>query len=291
MPAHIYARTGRFVASANSNAAAAAVDERFMRRTQTRSGMYPLMYYNHNIHFESYAAAMAGHYARAKRTADKLSANVMPVVAEMPMIEGFIPQRYYVALRFARWDDVLAIPSPPSALALTTAIRHYARGVALAAKRDVAGAKAEEKAFLDAAGKIPAETLVGVLNTAGQLFAVARPLLAGRIAAAEGNVTAAIERYREAVSAEDVLTYDEPPTWYYPVRETLGAALIAATRAPEAEQVFRDDLRHNPGNGRSLFGLWKALDAQGRTADAARARAEFRRVWRAADVTLSLGDL
>ena len=93
MPAHIYARTGQFVASANSNAAAAAIDERFMQRTQTRRGMYPLMYYNHNVHFESYAASMAGQFARAKRTADKLTANVTPYIAEMPMIEAFVPQQ------------------------------------------------------------------------------------------------------------------------------------------------------------------------------------------------------
>jgi tetratricopeptide (TPR) repeat protein len=130
-----------------------------------------------------------------------------------------------------------------------------------------------------------------VLNTAGQMFAVALPLLEGRIAAAEGNLDAAVERYRAAVAAEDLLTYDEPPTWYYPVRETLGAALLARGRAAEAEQVFRDDLKFNARNGRSLFGLWKALDAQGRTAEAARARAEFRRAWAAADVVLRLDQM
>src|SRR6185503_15275394 len=91
MPAHIYARTGRFVASANSNATAAAIDERFMKGTNTRSGMYPLMYYNHNVHFESYAAAMAGQFLRARRAAGKLTANVSPVIADMPMLEGFMP--------------------------------------------------------------------------------------------------------------------------------------------------------------------------------------------------------
>ena len=291
MPAHIYARTGRFVASANSNAAAAAVDERYMKGTGTRSGMYPLMYYNHNIHFESYAAAMAGQYARAARTAAKLAANVNPVVAEMPMIEGFIPQQFYVLLRFAKWDEIFALPPPAASLQLTTAIWHFARGAAQAARKGLAGAAAEQQLFLDAAGKIPAETPVGVLNTAGQLFAVAKPLLAGRIAAARGDAAGAIELYRAAVTAEDVLTYDEPPTWYYPVRETLGAALLAAGRAAEAEQVFRDDLKYNPGNGRSLFGVWKALEAQGKSAEAGRARAEFRRVWAAADVPLRIEDM
>ena len=291
MPAHIYARTGDFVASANSNAAAAAVDERYMTATNTRSGMYPLMYYNHNVHFESYAAAMAGQYARAKRTADKLAANVTPFIADMPTIEGFIPQQYYVLLRFTKWDELLALPAPAASLQLTTAVWHYARGAAFAGKKDVPRARAEQMLFLEVAGKMPPGTPVGVLNTAGQLFAVAKPLLAGRIAAAAGDTGAAIEHYRTAVAAEDLLAYDEPPTWYYPVRETLGAALLAAGQAAGAEQVFRDDLKYNPRNGRSLFGVWKALEAQGKTSEAARAGAAFRRVWSVADVPLRIEDL
>jgi tetratricopeptide (TPR) repeat protein len=291
MPAHIYARTGRFVASADSNASAAAVDERYIKGTHTRSGLYPLMYYNHNVHFESYAAAMAGQYARAKRTADKLSANVTPFIADMPMIEGFIPQQYYVLLRFGKWDEMLSVPVPAASLQLTNAIWHYARGAAFAGKQDLPGARAEQQLFVDAIAKIPAETPLGVLNTAGQMFAVAKPLLAGRIAAAGGDAAAAIEQFKSAVIAEDALTYDEPPTWYYPVRETLGAALLSGGKPAEAERVFREDLKYNPRNGRSLFGLWKSLEAQGRKADAARAGAEFRRVWSVADAALRIEDL
>jgi tetratricopeptide (TPR) repeat protein len=262
-----------------------------MQRTNSRGGMYPLMYYNHNVHFESYAAAMAGQYARAKRTADKLAANVGPVVAEMPMIEGFLPQQYYVFLRFAKWDDILQLPTPAASLQITTAMWHYARAAAMAGKRDAAGARLEQQRFLDTVAKIPAETPVGVLNTAGQMFAVARPLLAGRIAAAGGDLAGAVEQYRSAVTAEDALAYDEPPTWYYPVRETLGAALLAQGKAADAEAVFRKDLEYNPRNGRSLFGLWKSLEAQGRRADAARAAADFRRAWAVADVVLTLDRL
>lgn len=290
MPAHIYARTGRFVASANSNAAAAAVDEKYIKTTNTRVGIYPLMYYNHNIHFESYAASMAGQYARAKRTADKVAANLGPILADMPMLEGIMPQQYYVLLRFGKWDDVLAMPAPADSMPLTAAIRHFARGVALAGKHDRSSARSEQQAFEDGSAKIPAETPVGVLNTAGQLLAVARSLLAGRIAAAEGDGAGAIAHYRAAIAAEDLLTYDEPPTWYYPVRETLGAALLASGDAVGAERVFRDDLKFNPGNGRSLFGLWKALAKQRRTQAAAKARVDFLRAWAGADVTLRLDE-
>ena len=291
MPAHIYARTGQFVASANSNAAAAAIDEQFMQRTQTRRGMYPLMYYNHNVHFESYAASMAGQFARAKRTADKLTANVTPYIAEMPMIEAFVPQQYYVLLRFAKWDQLLALPAPPASLQLTTIIWHYARAAAHAAKANVVQAREEQQLFVQGAAMIPPATPVGTLNTAGQFFAVARPLLEGRIAAAAGDLPAAIERFQAAVTAEDQLAYDEPPSWYYPVRETLGAALLASGKAVEAEQIFRADLKYNPRNGRSLFGVWQSLEAQGKKEAATRARLEFQRVWTVADVTLRLADL
>ena len=291
MPAHIYARTGQFVASADANAAAAAVDERYMNATNTRVGMYPLMYYNHNIHFESYAAAMAGQYARAVRTADHLVANVTPFLADMPMLEAFVPQQYYARLRFSKWTELLALPAPPDAMTLASAIRHVARGVAFAGQRDLSGARVEQQSFLDAVAKIPPDMPVGVLNTAGQMFAVARPLLAGRIAAADKDWGTAIAQYQAAVAAQDRLTYDEPPTWYYPVRETLGGALLASGRAADAERVFREDLAMNPGNGRSMFGLWKALEAQGRRADAARAAADFRRAWKDADVTLRVDQL
>ncbi|PWT83018.1 MAG: hypothetical protein C5B57_07745 [Blastocatellia bacterium] len=288
MPAHIYARTGRFVAAANSNAAAAAIDERFIERTKTRGGMYPLMYYNHNVHFESYAASMAGQYARAKRAADKLVANVTPFVQEMPMIESFVPQQYYVALRFGRWDDLLALPPPPESLKLTTIIWHFARATAYSANRDLEKARMEQKAFLEGVAGVPPDRPVGTLNTAGQFFAVAQPLLDGRLVAAGGDSAAAVEHYKAAVAAEDALAYDEPPTWYYPVRETLGAELLANAQPVEAERVFREDLRDNPSNGRSLFGLWKSLDAQGKRADGARVRRQFERVWSVADVELRL---
>jgi tetratricopeptide (TPR) repeat protein len=288
MPAHIYARTGRFVAAANSNAAAAAIDERFIERTKTRGGMYPLMYYNHNIHFESYAASMAGQYARAKRAADKLMANVTPFVHEMPMIEAFVPQQYYVALRFGRWDDLLALPPPPESLKLTTIIWHFARATSFSAKGDLDKARMEQKVFLEGVAGVPPDTPVGTLNTAGQFFAVARPLLEGRLAAAAGDRATAVEHYKAAVAAEDALAYDEPPTWFYPVRETLGAELLANAQPVEAERVFREDLQYNPLNGRSLFGLWKSLDAQEKHAAADQVRRQFQRVWSVADVELTL---
>lgn len=127
-------------------------------------------------------------------------------------------------------------------------------------------------------------------NPSSAVFDVAAHVIDARIAAARGDDAAAINAWRTAVAAQDALEYSEPPDWYYPVRESLGAALLRHNRPAEAERVFREDLRVNPGNGRSLFGLWHALMAQKRTVEADGARAGFERAWKHADVVLRLED-
>src|SRR5262249_21943124 len=250
MPAHIYMRTGDFDGAVRSNAAAAAIDERFIRQSGSKVGLYPLMYYNHNVHFESAAAAMAGRYADAKRAADKLVANVSPYISEMPMVEAFLPQAMFVQLRFSRWSDVLAASAPPADQRLNTAFWHFARALAYAATRDAANADREQQAFRAGVAAIPRETPVGTLNTAGAVFDIALAVADARIAAAKGDRPTAIARWKAAVDAQDRLAYDEPPAWYYPVRESLGAALLQDGQAAESERVFRRDLELNPGNGR-----------------------------------------
>jgi tetratricopeptide (TPR) repeat protein len=291
MPAHIYMRTGDFDSAVKSNAQAAAIDERFIQQTGSRVGLYPLMYYNHNVHFESAAAAMAGRYGDAKRAADKLVSNVSPFVAEMPMLEAFLPQATFVQIRFNRWSDVLAIQPPPANQQVNTAFWHYARALGYAATKDVAAAEREQQAFRAAAGKIPRETPLGVLNNAGAVFDIAGAVVDARVAAANGDRPTAISHWKRAVEAQDRLAYDEPPSWYYPVRESLGAALLQNNQAAEAERVFRKDLELNPGNGRSLFGLWRSLEAQQKTADAAVAKQQFEAAWKSADVRLAIDDL
>jgi tetratricopeptide (TPR) repeat protein len=94
-----------------------------------------------------------------------------------------------------------------------------------------------------------------------------------------------------AFSAQDALAYDEPPPWYGSVRETLGTALVADHRAAEAEKIFREDLARNPGSGRSLFGLWKSLEAQKKTGEAEIARKDYETAWKGADAPMTLADL
>ena len=290
MPAHIYMRTGDFDAAANSNARAAAIDERFIQQTGA-AGLYPLMYYNHNVHFESAAAAMAGRFAEAKRTADKLAANVAPYIADMPMLEPFLAQPVLVLARFGKSADVLALRAPDVNLHVATAMWHYARALAYAQNGDAAAATREREAMSEAMKPIPRDTPVGVLNTAGSIFDIATAVVDARIATARGDRATAVTRLQTAVEKQDQLAYDEPPAWYYPVRESLGGALLRNGQAADAEKVFRKDLEMNPGNGRSLFGLWKALEAQQKTADAEAVKKQFDAAWKKADVQLTVDQL
>ena len=291
MPSHIYIRTGDYVAAEKSNADAADADRAYIRSSGAQ-GAYPLMYYNHNVHFQSVAAAMAGRHAEAKKAADLLFADVLPAVGEMQaMLEGFLLQPAFVALRFRKWEDIRQMPDPGPKLPFVRANWLYARAMAAAASGDVKKASALRDDFLASRGAVPATTLAGPQNTAAQFFTVAVPVLDARIAEARGARAEAIESWRKAVAAEDALAYDEPPGWYYPVRESLGAALLRDGRSAEAEQVFRADLERNPRNPRSLFGLSEALEAQKKDADARWARTQVQNAWKNSDVPLRLEDL
>jgi len=289
MPAHIYGRVGDHDASANSNARAAEADRAYIKASGEK-GMYPLMYYSHNLHFLVEADKMRGNYAGAKAQAELLAANVRPAVKEMAMLEPFFVTPWFVALRFGHWQDMLSAPAPDPSMKVVTALWRYSRGVALACSGHADGAKRERDAFAAAAKDAPADGPYGN-NTVGNVLALAALVLDARIAAAEGDHSSAIEHWKKAVAAQDDLAYDEPPGWYYPTRESLGGELLRASRFAEAERVFRDDLNANPRNPRSLFGLAEALAAQKKSADEAWVRAEFRKAWRHADVKLTDGDL
>jgi tetratricopeptide (TPR) repeat protein len=138
----------------------------------------------------------------------------------------------------------------------------------------------------EAAARVPKDAPISAVNTAAVVLEVAREELAARIAAAKGHAAASIAAWKRAVALEDKLAYNEPPDWLLPTRESLGRALLAAGRAGEAEKVFRDDLERNRLNPRSLFGVWKALERQGKTAEAAEARKMFDAAWQGADVEL-----
>ena len=289
MPGHIYMRIGDYQGAAEANVQAAAVDRKYIDRFHV-TGMYPEMYYSHNLHFLAIAAAMEGRFAAANKAAAELSAKVAPVVKDSPMVEPFLPTQALVLVRFHHWDDVLKLPEPDASAAATRALWHFARGMAYAEKRNFYEADAERESLLKAMSTIPDDAMLN-FNRTKDVLNLATHMLEGRISMNRVAMPAAIEHFRAAAKIEDALAYDEPPAWYIPARESLGRALMTSSRFDEAEKAFREDLAHHARNPRALFGLWQSLKEQGKKAEAKRAESEFRDAWKNADVKLVLEDL
>ncbi|MEO5739471.1 MAG: hypothetical protein ABIS29_02635 [Vicinamibacterales bacterium] len=289
MPAHIYARTGDHAGAAAANAAGAAADRRYLASAPP-NGMYGMMYYPHNLQFLADSHMMQGRFGDGKQAADRVAEQLNPHAAMMPMVESIVVMPVSVLMRFGRHADILALEAPPAARTVQRAWHHFARGTALAKTGKIDEA-ADQRTLLTAAIAAVPETAAfggGGWATAASAFAVAAPSLDARIAAARGEHDRAIKYWQQAVAAADQLPYDEPPVWFYPVRESLGAALLAAGRGADAERVFRDDLVKHPRNARSLFGLQAALAKQGKGADAAWVQREFDEAWKNADTNLTL---
>jgi tetratricopeptide (TPR) repeat protein len=291
MPAHIYARVGDYETAARANEQAIEADRAYLKSSGAR-GIYPLMYFSHNIHFLAFARAAQGRFNEAKKAADDLVGHVGPHVKDMPMLEGFLPTPTLVLVRFRRWQDVLAIPRPEPNLRISTAIWHFARGMAYAAQGNLEDAAKEREAFLTAREAVPEETMYSQWNMARSVLEVAEGLLGARIAVALKDRDSAIDFLNKAVKAEDALHYGEPPDWLLPVRETLGGVLLQHGDAAEAEKVFRADLERHRQSGRSLFGLAASLKAQKKDYAARMVQLEFQRAWKnAAPQLLQLEDL
>lgn len=291
MPAHVYIRTGMHADSAKTNVAAAAADEAYIEETKVQ-GIYPMMYYSHNLHFIAYENAMIGRYSDAIAGAKRTQNHAGPLAKQMPPLDAFNAMPQLVLVRFRRWDDIMALPRPDAALPVSNGLWHYARALAFAARGKVDGAQAELAALNKLApemAKVP--TGAPGMKNAGILPKLQAHIIESRIAWAQSNQDAAIQHMLEAVALQDEMDYTEPPDWFYPTRESLGGQLLQAGRAPEAEKVFRDDLQHNPRNPRSLFGLVQALKAQGRHHDALWVEQQFNAAWKNADTKLKVEDL
>jgi tetratricopeptide (TPR) repeat protein len=292
MPAHAYMRVGDYDAAARSNALAADADRAYFRESNTSGSMYDMMYYCHNLHFLAASYSMAGDFAHAKQAADEVAARAAPMLHDMPMAETYVPYPIFMLVRFHRWDDVVTLPAPNPGMAMTNAFWHFARGSAFAAKGEIANAEAERQILATARKETPGDVEFSFyFNKAQSFLDLAENILDARIAAARGDHTQAISHWEMAVEVQDKLYYGEPPEWFYPVRESLGAALLLNGQADRAEAVFRADLEQFPRNPRSVFGLLKSLEAQNKTANVEEVRREFAAAWKNADVPLELGDL
>jgi tetratricopeptide (TPR) repeat protein len=291
MPAHIYMRTGEYSAAVKSNADAIATDRVYLQNLGTTNLNYQFAYAQHNYSFLTAAAGMSGEYDAAIKAAKDLAADAAPLIENVSTVEAYMVNPILVPVRFARWDDVLALPAPPEKLKGLTFFWHYARGCAFAIKKQTQQAETERDAMETIYKELPAGHAFGMLpNDWSTMHDMAAGALNGRIAASRGDFASAIEQWRAAIEVEDHMVYHEPPDWYYPMRESLGATFLRAGQPVEAEKVFRDDLTRNPRSPRSLFGLWKALEAEQKPADADWARRSFEAAWRGAANKLRIED-
>ncbi|HEX4824545.1 MAG TPA: tetratricopeptide repeat protein [Candidatus Polarisedimenticolaceae bacterium] len=289
MPAHVYMRTGDYAGASRANAIGAKVDEKYIQ-TNKVEGIYPLMYYGHNLQFLAVSAGMEGNAKVSLDAARRMGALVAPVEKDIPMVEFVVHLPFCMPLRFGRWDEALAVGPPLPELPTATALWHWARAYALYSQKKNEEAAKEKTAFEAARAAVPPDAMMN-LNTSKSVLDVATAMLDARIASLRGDADAAIAAWTKAVNVQDEMAYDEPPIWYYPVRESLGGELLRAGKNAEAEAVFRKDLEKNPSNGRSLFGLAESLKRQKKDAEAAAAATQFKQAWRGADVTLTVAEL
>ncbi|MFE9058972.1 hypothetical protein [Streptomyces mutabilis] len=282
MPSHLEVLCGDYRRVVSDNTAAIAADEKYRARAGAMN--FYTLYRSHNYHFKIYGAMFLGQYGTAMDTVAQLEASVpeeLLRVESPPMadwLEGFLAMRVHVLIRFGRWADILRLPLPadPRLYCVTTAMIHYARGVALSATGRVDEAEAERLLFREAVARVPGtRTLFN--NTCADILAIASAMLDGELEYRRGDHAAAFAALERSVELDDNLPYDEPWGWMQPTRHAYGALLLEQGRVEEAEAVYRADLGlddtlpralQHPGNVWSLHGLHECLVRLGREAEA-----------------------
>ncbi len=258
MPGHIYIRVGRYLEAIEANRHAVHADETYIRDQRPGGNMYTLGYYPHNYDFMAFAASMAGKETMAIDAADKLASLTAPEMMRAPgmaFLQHHATRRLQFRVRFERWQEILDTPMPDADLKHARAMWHYAHGRAAVATSDLMAAERDLKAVREAVDDPALQGLRLEFNESPAILSIAQAVLTGTLASARGQHGAAITHLKRAVALEDALTYGEPPDWSVAVRQDLGAALLAAGKPAEAQQVFRADLQRFPKNVRSEEGL------------------------------------
>lgn len=291
MPAHIYARVGRWHDAVLANQKAIEADDVYLAACRGNyAGVYPLGYVPHNHHFLWFAASMEGASAVAKAAAAETARRTdLPELMRQPgfaALQAYWMTPWFDRVRFGRWEEIAALPNPAPDLPYVSAIWRYAQGMAAVRQQRLDHARSHLAELSRLAVDPVLDTLmVWDRYPLAHAVRIAERTLAAEVARAGNDPAAALAFLREAAGIEDRIPYDEPPGWHAPTRHALGAALLAAGQADAAEAVYRDELRRNPGNGWSLRGLAQSLEAQGK--DAATVHEELGRAWQNADVVLA----
>jgi tetratricopeptide (TPR) repeat protein len=277
MPTHLDVLCGDYRQVVSSNTAAIAADEKFLAR-EGAMNLYTV-YRAHNYHFKIYGAMFLGQAQTALQTADLLAAAIpedllrvqIPPMADW--LEGFVPMKMHALIRFGRWQDIIgaSLPGDPGLYCVTTAMMHYAKGVAYAATGRIAEAAEHRRRLADSAARVPASRTV-FNNTCIDILQVAAAMLDGELEYRKGNHDEAFARLRRAIELDDGLAYDEPWAWMQPARHAYGALLLEQGRVEEAAAVYRADLGlddtlaracQHPGNVWSLHGYHECLTRLG----------------------------
>lgn len=279
MPGHLYYRVGRWKDAMQANVEAAARDEEFLR-TSGEQGLYRFGYYPHNVHFLVTSAQMAGDMNTAVGQARKLSTILSTdVAAAMPWVQPVNAAPYLAYAQFGKPADILALPAPDARLPYVTGMWRYARAVAFAQNRNREGVAREVAAIRHIRETTDFKPMIDQTVPAPDLLRLAELTAEARLATALGENERAVALYRQAASIEDTLRYMEPPFWYYPVKQSLGAALYATGDYEGAKQAFLEALAAAPNNGWALYGLMTTQHAMGDHMGAKATEAAFEQAW------------
>lgn len=290
MPSHIYIWTGDYHQGSLANLNAVKTDSAYLVSCHAQ-GAYPLAYYPHNYHYLSATATLEGNsklaWEAAKKVQEKTAKDIM-VQPGWGTLQHYYTVPYFVAVKFAMWDSLLAIKPLDNELIYPRAILHYAKGMAFLGKNNMAKAEGEFARLKELAkdSTLPKLTIWDI-NSMSDIVQIAVHVLAAEICRNKKEFPKAFDEYNKAVAIEDNLNYNEPPDWFFSVRHQLGLALIQAGNYEEAEKVYLQDLKTWKENGWALIGLYEALSKQGKTAAAQMVKSRFDKAWQYADFDIN----
>ena len=291
MPSHIYIRLGRYIDGVRSNEEAVKTDENYIAQCKAQ-GVYPLFYYPHNYHFLLACAQMAGMNKKSEATALSLQKTIpvnLLTDVNFVTLQHWYAMPWYNLVRFGQWDEILKVARPADSILYVKAVWHYARGMAFARTNKIKEANTEFIQLQNLIDDSFMENTIGGFNSFRNVLSIGVNILQGEIAVDQKNYGKAIAVLTKAIEIEDNLLYQEPPDWYHPARQVLGAVLLEANQPALAEQRFREDLNQYRDNGWSLFGLHQSLSAQGKKLEAAEVKKKFDKAFRQADIQLKGG--
>lgn len=288
MPSHIYIRVGRYLDGVESNERAVKTDEEYIAQCKVQ-GVYPLFYYPHNYHFLLACSQMAGMSEKSMITAEALKKSIPVEMLNVPdfvTLQHWYTMPWYNMVRFGKWNEILQIEEPVDSLKYIKSVWHYARGMAFIRTNKVSEAQKELSNLTRLVADPFMESTIGGFNSFRKVLGIGENILAAEIQAKLKNYDLAIQTLNKAMEIEDNLLYQEPPDWYHPTRQVLGAILLEAKKPALAEQRFLEDLNQYRKNGWSLYGLYQSLQAQGKKKEALEVKKEFDKAFAKADINL-----